>query len=185
MKPKVIKKPVPRQKHWCAQMFVNFKLICSLLMLMLHIAILRWPRMSPWCYWLEKVQRWELGSALRVLRSLLSSELISAIPSYPTAFCSNKQARLSGFQARGSSPFTIDWEEFSCVWSLHVSARPSLRVWETRPSSAALCCWGLQPLPASWASQGCREKESTQPPSRADLRAHKASLCVQSLGNYT
>lgn len=157
-------------------------------MLMLHTAVLRWPPVPPWYYWLEKVQRWEPGPALHVLRSLFSSELISTIPSYPVAFHGNKlecNKRVSDFVARGSWPFTMDWEEFGCVGSPHLSARPSLRVWETCLSSAALCCWGLQPFPASWASQGCLEKESTQPTSRADLRAHKASLRVQGRGNHT
>lgn len=185
MKAKVIKKEVPRQKHQCTKTFVNLKLICSLLMLMLHIAILRQPLMSPWCYWLEKVQSWKLGSAFHILRSLLTSELLSTIPSYPRASYHNKQALLSDFQAWGSWLFTIDWEEFGCVGSPCLSDSPSLRVchswlfhqpyWETCLSSSALCCWGLQPFPASWASQGCQEKESTQLASGADLRAHKTS----------
>jgi len=71
MKAKVIKKQVPTQKQQGTQMFVNLQLICSLLMLMLYIAILRWPCMSSWCYWLEKVQRWEVSWVFHILRSLL------------------------------------------------------------------------------------------------------------------
>lgn len=126
MEAKVIKKQVPRQKHRCTKTFVNLKLTCSLLMLMLHIAVPRWPLMSPWCYWLEKVQSWKLGSAFHILRSLLTSQLLSTIPSYPRASYHNKRAVLSDSQAWGCWLFTIVWEEFGCVASPCPSDSPSL-----------------------------------------------------------
>lgn len=167
-------------------------------MLMLHIAILRWPLMSPWCYWLEKVQRWEPGSAFHILRSLLTNELIShqailehlaiinIIINKPSWVLHNKQALLSNFQAWGSWPFVrtpcLSASSSLRACHLHLCPQPC---WETCFSSSALCCLGLHPLPASQASLGCWEKESTKPPSGADLKAHKASPHVQGLGNHT
>lgn len=113
------------------QVFVNLRLISTLLMLMLHITILRWPLRSPWCYLLEKALRREPGSAFHILRSLLTNELIShqailehltitnIIINKPSWGLHNKQALLSNFQAWGSWPF---------VGSLCLSASPSLRV---------------------------------------------------------
>lgn len=154
MKPKVklIKKRVPRQKYQCTPMFVNLKLICSLLMLMLHVAILRWPHLSPWCYWLEKVQRWEAGSAFCILRSLLTSEPVSTIPSYLRTSYDNKQVLLSDFQAWGSWPFTKDWEEFGCAGSPGPSSSPSPRVCHGQLCPAEKPASPLQPCAAGGCS---------------------------------
>lgn len=179
-------------------MFVNLRLISTSLMLMQHIAILRWPLMPAWCYWLEKVPRWEPGSVFHILRSLLTNELIShqailehltiinTVINKPSWGLQNKQDLLSNFQAWGSWPFV----RTSCL-----SASPSLRVchsqlcpqpcWETCFSSSALCCLGLHPHPASQGSHGCWEKESAELPAGADLKAHKASPHVEGLSNHT